>query len=167
MEWSIHTICYTPIFGHGAEYTLYITRPSLPPLKPFSIYSVKHILTLWWFMSHLGPLSNVRGQGGRGTNIFGPNLFVPTKIIYKCWSQRRGANMDNTTWRSYFQAGTLPPCCRWLSLLQLVYSVLALAASDVEPFSSAAQSLARAALSAVSYDVCSNISVSAAVPAVP
>ena len=71
--------------------TLYITRPFFPPI----IYSVWHILTLLWFMSYLGPLSNVRGRA-RGDKYFWTESFCPNNS-YKCRSQRRGANMDNTT----------------------------------------------------------------------
>ena len=127
--------------GVDAQNIIYYT-PNL------TTYLSSFILTLSWFMSHLGPLSNVRVQGG--DKYFWTESFCPNNI-YKCWSQRWGANMDNSTWRSYFQASPLPQ-------MTLASTAGVLRAGD-EPFLT--QSLA-SALSAVTY-VCSV----SAVPAVP
>ena len=100
-------------------------------------------------MSHLGPLSNVRGQEGE-TSIFGPNLFVPTiylNVGYKGGGQIWTIRREGVTSRQ----APLPQ-------MTLASTAGALRAGD-EPFLT--QSLA-SALSAVTY-VCSV----SAVPAVP
>ena len=58
--------------GAWGEYTTHITRPSLPPFEP--LFAATQILV-----------------GAINVN----NIFVPT--IYRCWTQRQEAKMDNTT----------------------------------------------------------------------
>ena len=139
MQWSRHTV-----------YMLH-AHPCHLPLKPQPIYSLQHILTLLWFMSHLGPLSNVRGQEGE-TSIFGPNLFVPTiylNVGYKGGGQIWTIRREGVTSRQV----SPPPSPADDSGVLCV-------ASD-EPFLTCTITFA-SALSAVTY-VCSV----SAVPAVP
>ena len=66
----------------------------------YTNYTVPGHVTLW-----------VHCQTSEG-KYFWTESFCPNNI-YKCWSQRQGANMDNATWRSYFQASPLLQMALW------------------------------------------------------
>ena len=66
----------------------------------YTNYTVPVHVTLW-----------VHCQMSEG-KYFWTESFCPNNI-YKCWSQRQGANMDNATWRSYFQASPLLQMALW------------------------------------------------------
>ena len=83
-----------PCSGVDTQY-IYVTRPSLPPTSqaPTYLFFAAHFNTI---VDHVTLGSIVEHLRARGDKYFWTESFCPHNIS-KCWLQRRGANMDNTT----------------------------------------------------------------------